>query len=212
VKFWSEMLLARRVRGGDRAACNELIHAHHAALYRFLLHLARDAHAAEDLTQETFAAAWRNIGGFRGRASLSTWLHRIAYTKFVDWNRRSRRVRPHGPDAADELSNPGPGPLDKASDGEWAGRLARAVERLDEPAREVVVLHYFQGLSYRQMSHVLGQPSGTVKWRLSAALERLRSLIHEHAHNPRARQARAGTPGAGGAAPAAAPAAGAGDA
>src|SRR3954466_501902 len=117
VKFWSEMLLARRVRGGDRAACNELVHAHHAALYRFLLHLARDAHAAEDLTQETFAAAWRNIGGFRGRASLSTWLHRIAYTKFVDWNRRSRRVRPHGPDAAQELSNPGPGPLDNASDG-----------------------------------------------------------------------------------------------
>ena len=54
------------------------------SVYRFLVHLTRDEPRAEDLTQETFAAAWRGIGSFAGRSGLGTWLHRIAYGKFID--------------------------------------------------------------------------------------------------------------------------------
>jgi len=153
----AERRLLREVQTGCREACAALVHAHYARVYRFLLHLTRDVHQAEDLTQETFTAAWQKIGAFEGRSALSTWLHRIAYGKFVDQRRSRQRT------AA------------------LAGTLAT---RGQEPAvstafedRAVLALHYFQALSYRDMAVVLGEPSGTVKWRTSQALARLRGLL-----------------------------------
>ena len=72
------------IRAGRRDACAALIHDHYRAIYRFLLHLTRGEAEAEDLTQETFATVWEKISSFAGRSSLRTWLHRIAYGKFVD--------------------------------------------------------------------------------------------------------------------------------
>ena len=190
MKFLSEMLLARRIQRGDREACAQLVRAHHAAVYRFLFHLCRDGHAAEDLTQETFTAAWQKIGGYVGLASMSTWLHRIAYRKFLDWDRRPA-FRPATGSAGGHARRGGASPLDAVLADEWSRRLYQAVQRLDAADRDVVVLHYFQGLSYRQMAAVVGQPVGTVKWRLSAALGQLRSLIHEDSRDEQPRRAPA---------------------
>ena len=79
------------IRAGRREACARLIHEHYPAIYRFLFHLTHDGPEAEDLTQETFAAAWEKIGAFEGRSAFATWLHRIAYGKFVDARRAGRR-------------------------------------------------------------------------------------------------------------------------
>lgn len=217
LKFWSEMLLARRVRAGDRDACAAFVRAHHADVYRLLARLCRDAYAAEDLTQETFAAAWQGIGSFGGLASLKTWLHRIAYRKFVDWDRRPRLVqqqqgRSH---TEAEFRAGAPGPPEAAEAQEWSRRLSAAVDRLEPAEREVIVLHYFQGLSFREIAQVLGQPAGTVKWRVSAALGRLRTMTHEHSSaEPIAgrRRGRAAGLAAGATAPATAAAGGAGGA
>ena len=217
LKFWSEMLLARRVRAGDRDACAAFVRAHHADVYRFLARLCRDAHAAEDLTQETFAAAWQAIGSFGGLASLKTWLHRIAYRKFVDWDRRPRLAQQREVWARLETASPtgAPGPPEAAEAQEWTRRLAAAVDRLEPAEREVIVLHYFQGLSFREIAHVLGQPAGTVKWRVSAALGRLRTMTHDPSSTepvtPR-RPRRAAGLAAGGATPAPAATGGAGGA
>ena len=85
--------LLRHLRAGRPEACAELVHAHYKIVYRFLVHLTRDIHRAEDLTQDTFAAAWAKIGTFQGRATVATWLHRIAYTKFIDAQRAERRSK-----------------------------------------------------------------------------------------------------------------------
>src|SRR5436305_14025797 len=82
----------RNLRAGRPEACAELVRAHYPAVYRFLVHLTRDVHQAEDLTQEAFAAAWEKIATFQGRAALATWLHRIAYTKFIDARRAAQRA------------------------------------------------------------------------------------------------------------------------
>jgi RNA polymerase sigma-70 factor (ECF subfamily) len=66
-----------QLRAGNHEARVEFVDNHYQAVYRFLVHLTRDVHQAEDLTQETFAAAWEKIDTFRGGASLATWLHRI---------------------------------------------------------------------------------------------------------------------------------------
>jgi RNA polymerase sigma-70 factor, ECF subfamily len=175
-----ELRLVSDLRAGRPEACAELVRAHYQAVYRFLAHLCRDAHRAEDLTQETFAAAWEKIATFQGRSSLATWLHRIAYTKFLDARRAERRAagafeRRTGPAA------PPAGPLDVAAADDEARRLYRALDELDAPERALLVLHYLQGLSYREMAAVLGEPTGTVKWRTAEALSRLRALLGDEA-------------------------------
>jgi RNA polymerase sigma-70 factor, ECF subfamily len=164
------------LRAGRREACAELIRAHYQAVYRFLVHLTRDVHQAEDLTQETFAAAWDRIATFQGRAALGTWLHRIAYTKFIDAHRSERRAagmreRRCGPSVVTV------DPLDAVTANDEAQSLYRALHELDAADRTVIVLHYSQGLSYREMAAVLEEPSGTVKWRTSEALKHLRALL-----------------------------------
>jgi RNA polymerase sigma-70 factor (ECF subfamily) len=171
-----EQRLVRDLRAGRPEACAELVCAHYQAVYRFLAHLSRDAHRAEDLTQETFAAAWEKIATFQGHSALATWLHRIAYTKFIDARRAEQRAAGAGERRAGPAAAP-VGPLDAAAADDEARRLYRALDELNAPERALLVLHYLQGLSYREMAAVLGEPTGTVKWRTAEALSRLRALL-----------------------------------
>jgi RNA polymerase sigma-70 factor (ECF subfamily) len=170
--------LLRSLRAGRSGACAELIRAHYQTVYRFLVHLTRDVHQAEDLTQETFAGAWERIATFEGRASLATWLHRIAYTRFIDAERAERRAA----GMLERLSRPNiwlSDPLDTVIADDEAQHLYRAMCELDAPVRALLVLHYLQGLSYREMASVLDEPTGTVKWRTCEALKRLRALLSD---------------------------------
>lgn len=165
------------LRDGRPEACAELVRANYQAVYRFLVHLTRDVHRAEDLTQETFATAWERIASFEGRAAPSTWLHRIAYTKFIDAERSQRRAAAVLERCASRGDSPDP--LDIVMAGDDVRRLYQRLDELDAADRAPLVLHYLQGLSYRQMSVVLDEPVGTVKWRTSEALGRLRTLLNE---------------------------------
>ncbi|HEV3259689.1 MAG TPA: RNA polymerase sigma factor [Gemmataceae bacterium] len=178
--------LLSNLRAGRPEACAEMVRAHYQRVYRFLVHLTRDVHQAEDLTQETFAAAWEKIATFQGRATLGTWLHRIAYTKFIDAQRAARRAA----GLLERLTSPKVSPadpLDTVIADDEARRLYRALHRLDAPERTVLVLHYLQGLSYREMASVLDEPTGTVKWRTREALNRLRAKLRDEVpdHAPR---------------------------
>ena len=79
------------------------------------------------------------------------------------------------------------GPLEAVAADDEARRLYRALGDLQGPERTLLVLHYLQGLSYREMAAVLDEPTGTVKWRTAEALNRLRALLGEEAvnHAPR---------------------------
>jgi RNA polymerase sigma-70 factor (ECF subfamily) len=177
-----DQCLLSNLRAGRPEACAGLIRAHYQKVYRFLVHLTRDIHQAEDLTQETFAAAWEKITTFQGRATLATWLHRIAYTKFIDAQRAQRR--------ATRILERLPGPKGSPADpyetimaDEESQRLYQTLQGLDAPDRTLIVLHYLQGLSYREMASVLDEPTGTVKWRTAEALNRLRALLSEEVSN-----------------------------
>src|SRR5205085_8519231 len=111
------------IRAGRREACARLVHDHYQAIYRFLLHLTRDGPEAEDLTQETFAAAWEKIGAFEGRSALGTWLHRIAYGKFVDARRAGRRSAALAARLRTRGAAPSPCPLEAAARDDDARRL-----------------------------------------------------------------------------------------
>ena len=194
----SEKRLVERIAAGDQAACAEFVRAHHARIFRLLFHLSGDAHWAEDLTQETFTAAWMKIGTFNGSSTLATWLHRIAYRKFVDSYRRQRQQ----PDLPGDVSKDAGrscrhGPSEEIAADEESRRLYQAIAALSQAERHVIALHYFQGLSFREVSAVLDEPAGTVKWRTSRALARLRALLEATAENDHEQQGPAKTPGPG---------------
>ena len=174
-----ERQLIRSIRAGNQEACAELVHRHYASIYRFLLHLSGNVSSAEDLTQETFAAAWAGIGRFGGRASLKTWLYKIAYGKFVDLKRQSKVSQTAIEQLQRQNNSPAEtrNPLAEAMTEERSARVYAAVGELNRDEREVIVLHYFQGLSFREMAAVLNEPTGTVKGRTSRALGQLKQSL-----------------------------------
>ena len=144
-----------------------------------MAYLTGDASIAEDLTQETFTSAWANISSYKGRASLATWLHKIAYHKFVDLSRKHKRqaalvdgLKGENCDVPESLN-----PLYKLAADENSRLLREAIHKLQSPEYTVIVLHYIQDLSFREMAKVLDEPVGTIKWRTSRALKRLRTFL-----------------------------------
>jgi RNA polymerase sigma-70 factor (ECF subfamily) len=172
--------LVQRILAGDQQACAELVRAHHAALYRMLFHLCRDEHRAEDLVQETFASAWTGLAEFSGASAVGTWLYRIGYRKFLDAERRrSSRVDETSDDGVVRPDARSPDPVRTAIADEDAAQLYEALARLPADERDVVVLHHVQGLTFDEISEVVGVPSGTLRWRKSRALGTLRRLLQE---------------------------------
>lgn len=173
----AERRIFSALREGRREAYEAVIDAHYGSVYRFLVFLTREAPLAEDLTQEVFAAAWRALGGFDGRASIRTWLYRIAYNAFIDAQRRRARqavcAEAVGQHCADDTCDP----VSELVAAEDVAHIRETLETLDADDRTVLVLHYVEGLSYREMAGVLDRPSGTVKWLTGRALDRLRQRL-----------------------------------
>jgi len=177
VRERSERRTLKALRQGRREAYLDVIEAHYPSVYRFLLFLGGDAHLAEDLTQEVFASAWRSLSRFRGDSSIRTWLHRIAYHAFLDTQRRGERDRALAGALGSSDCGIADDPLAGIVAQESVSQVARALQDLDLDERTVLLLHYVDGLSYREMAQTLGRPDGTLKWITSRALERLRSRL-----------------------------------
>ena len=167
------------LRKGRRRAYEDIVYKHYRSIYRLMAYLTHDTILAEELTQETFASAWANIDSFKGHASVGTWLHRIAYRKFIDASRSLRRnaalidrlkAEKNG---EHQIANP----LQRLTADESSRLLYEAMRRLNSSEYTVIVLHYIQGLSFRQLAKVLDQPVGTVKWQTSRALKRLKEYL-----------------------------------
>jgi RNA polymerase sigma-70 factor (ECF subfamily) len=177
-----------QLRAQSPDACRSFILFHHATVYRFLAHLSRDSQAAEELTAEVFAAAWQALPSFDGRASLGTWLHRIAYTKFIDSRRgHSRSVaRANAYAASGVKQEPPRDPLNGVELDEQASLLRDALAELSVVDRALVLMHYTQRLSFSEIASIVDEPEGTTKWRMSKLLKSLRAKLLEqqdgHAH------------------------------
>lgn len=175
----AERRILSALREGRREAYETVVEMHYRSIYRFLLFLTREAGLAEDLTQEVFTTAWGALDHFEGRASIRTWLHRVAYNAFIDAQRRRGRqaanVKKLGQGHAAAASDP----VSEVVATEEIARVREALEGLAVDDRAALVLHYVEGLSYRAMTDVFEKPSGTVKWLTRRALARLRHRLTE---------------------------------
>jgi RNA polymerase sigma-70 factor (ECF subfamily) len=172
-----ERRILRALREGRREAYEDIIDAHYASIYRLLLFLTRNASVAEDMTQEVFASAWAAIEGFRGDASVKTWLRRIAYNLFLDAQRRRKREASLAGQMVESESGITADPLSRIMTDEHLRRMYGALGDLEDQERAILLLHYLDGLSYREMARVLHQPAGTLKWMTHHALEKLRASV-----------------------------------
>jgi len=169
----SDLDLARLAARGDHAAFHELVDRHAKALFQVAISLSSTRSDAEDLVQETFAAAYKGLPAFDGRASVRTWMTRILMRRAADAWRSGRHARKAvNLDAA-------PPPARESSEAAVDQRLdlAAVLQQLDENHREVIVLREMQGLSYAQIAQTLGLPQGTVESRLHRARAELRHRL-----------------------------------
>lgn len=172
----NEQDILRRAQQGDSEAFRLLVEAYQTQVCRLALRMCGEA-AADDVTQEAFLAAWRALPEFRGTCRFSTWLYRLTTNTAIDWLRREKRHR--GMDDVTELELPddGPGPQDQAEQAEAQQTVRRALSRLSEEHRQVLLLRYMQELDYAEIAAALEISEGTVKSRISRAKMRLRELL-----------------------------------
>lgn len=167
----AELLAAHRA--GDRTAFAELAGRHTDRMWGTAVQTLRDPHEAADAVQEALLSAHRHAAGFRGEASVRTWLHRILVNHCLD-RLRHARVRPTAPWPEQDLPAHG---ADHAS--ELATRLAvrDGLAALPDEQRLAIVLVDVQGYPVAEAAEILDVPVGTVKSRCARGRARLAVLL-----------------------------------
>jgi len=171
-----------RFRRGEPGAFDDLYAEYGRRVYRFCLRLCGGATAdAEDLTQDVFVAAYRNLHRFEGRSTVSTYLYKIAYYR---WRQvRSAGVRELAFTSCGEggggwLAGGDPtGSQDPARRGVARMTLNAALATLSDAQRAAFLLVKAEGLTCREAAEALGVPVGTVKYQVFEAVAHLRSFL-----------------------------------
>lgn len=174
-------------RDGDERSGRELFARHFDSVYRFFRSKVEDA--AEDLTQQTFMGAVKGKERYRGDASFRTYLYTIArnrlYTHIRDRQRREAVVEIGQQSVADlGLASP----TRQLADREEHKLLLAAMRHLPLEMQVALELHYWEGLSVREIAIVIDTPEGTIKRRLQRARQRLDELITQLAESDALRQ------------------------
>ena len=177
----AESELVERARNGDVSAFEQIVQTHQTIAFRTAYLLTRDAGDAEEATQDAFVKAYRALGRFRAGAPLRPWLLRIVANEAHNRRRAAARRANVELRAAETEPSGGAAPSPEAAllDAERREALLAGLSTLREEERLVVALRYFLDLSETETAAALGIRPGTVKSRLSRALERLRARNEE---------------------------------
>lgn len=187
--------LLAALKAGSEEAFAVLIGQYSQPLYSLIARSLQDPADAADITQEVFIKVFRNVRSFNGEASLRTWLYRIAIHEASNqrrwWSRHKRQEltidTPLGAEDTDEgedslclsatLTDGRGSPYDQTAQAETKARVERALRRLPEAFRTVVVLREIEGFSYEEIADVLELPAGTVKSRLKRGRLALKEIF-----------------------------------
>lgn len=175
--FGEERHLLAAMRAGDRAAAEELVERTYSAVFASLFRLCGDSDLAADLTQETYQKAWAALPNFDGRSQLFTWLYRIAYTTFLNYIRRPRRMTSLDEPHTLELCDTSPSADQVLSDEQEAARLRAAVLQLPEELRFTVTAHFWGGLAVKEIAAIEEITTVAIRKRLHRAFTILEAAI-----------------------------------
>ena len=189
-----DTILVRRAQQGDTAAFEELIRNYDRAVLRLAMHLTGCTEDAQDIYQETFLRAHRNIARFRFECSFYTWIYRIATNLCCDYVRRkqvhdrfaySERYSDKNGEreetVLDRASDPraGASPERAALNGELRKQILRALNKLSVRERLVFELRHYEGLKLQTVASILNTTENTARNTLFRATHKLRLWLAE---------------------------------
>ena len=172
--------LVVRAKGGDDAAFARIFELHSRFVYKFVYAMLGDRSRAEELTQETFLAAYQSIGGLRGDARLRTWLCAIAKNLFYKSLRSRRQDGLNGGEPVESLSltdDKNVPPDREFLSKELNSAIRQALAGLDEDKRLVFALRELQHLSYKEISEITGAAIPKLKTDLRRAKIEMRDAL-----------------------------------
>ena len=184
-----DTMLIREAQRGNRAAFEELVRHYDQAVLRLAFHLTGSEQDAQDVYQDAFLKAFKNVGSFRFECSFYTWIYRIVTNLCLD-HLRKRQVRKEDTPVAVDSSGEEYDLLDQVPDGraaanperdlmrrELGSRINRALDRLTPRERMVFELKHYHGLKLRTVGDILHTTEETAKNTLFRATQKLRGAL-----------------------------------
>jgi RNA polymerase sigma-70 factor, ECF subfamily len=187
-----EASIVSELKAGSEEAFSWLIAKYHQPIYSVIARTVPDGADVADLTQDVFIKVYRGIGGFNGKASLRTWIYRIALHEASNQRRWWWRHKRQEVTIESESGEPNDGqslclkdtlvdahesPFDLAAQEEIRARVEEALHHVAEPFRTVVVLRDIEGFSYEEVAEILNVNLGTVKSRLIRGRAQLKDRL-----------------------------------
>ena len=178
-----EELLLEKARQGDQEAFGELVRLYEKKVYALTLRVCKNPDDAAEAAQEAFLSAWQGLKFFRGEASFSTWLYRLASNACVDLLRKEQRHKAAaGPSLNDadtyiEVAADAATPQELAERSELREQIEEGLQSLSPEHREVLILRELHQLSYDEIAQTLDLDTGTVKSRISRGRKALRNFL-----------------------------------
>jgi len=177
-----ESKLIERSLSGDPEAYAALVNRHQHMVRAVAFRMTGSFDDSEELAQEAFVRAYKQLGSFGGASKFSTWLCKIVINLSLDWRRReSRRAGIHASWAVEAMSEQGP---DGGFPDELSRRVQVALDRLPVKQRAAIVLTLYENQSHAEAAKTLGCTEATVSWRVFAARQELKRLLKDLPHEP----------------------------
>ena len=161
--------LLAKVANKDSVAFQQFYDQFADRVYRYAFTILRDKHLAEEIAQETMVAVWNGADRFAGRSKASTWIFGIARNQAFTLLRKEKR--------AENVPVPELIQTDPSKSIIQREHVMTALNELSADHREVVYLTFYEGLSYGEISGILGIPAGTVKSRMFHAKRKLAEAL-----------------------------------
>jgi RNA polymerase sigma-70 factor (ECF subfamily) len=177
----SDTLAIARARDGDSEAFRALVDRHSRSIFRVAHRMTGNQQDAEDVVQEAFLRAYRQLGRFEARANFGTWLHRIAVNCAIDLIRaRPRRETAHEAEDLETMSaaNHAPETPERLMfSAQIQSRVLAAMDRLSPMERAAFVLRHFEGLSIEEISQTLSLRTNATKHSIFRAVRKMRLAL-----------------------------------
>jgi RNA polymerase sigma-70 factor (ECF subfamily) len=172
-----EQQLILEAKAGSHRAFQSLVERHMRKTYNLAFSFVGDHDSAEDIAQEVFVKVYSALSSFRGEAELGTWIYRIATNLSLNHVKQHKRRAERTVDVMDTAATSLASHDNHAEESDRRAHIERALHELPTLQRAVVILRHLDGLSTRQVSHILKCSEGTVKTHLFRGLKKMRNKL-----------------------------------
>jgi RNA polymerase sigma-70 factor (ECF subfamily) len=167
------------VLDGYTHAFSELVDRYRDEVFGMAVRFSLNQSDAQDISQEIFIKVFKNLHKYNGASKFSTWLYKLSYNQCIDWVRKNRRHYASSNIELEEfeIADCRAGPEDELLEKQKRETLRKAVYELKDKYRNILILFYYQSLSYEDISEILSMPVKTVETQLYRARQQLRKKL-----------------------------------